>query len=339
MKKKLSMLNRTLALSLSAALLLAGCGGGDKVTPKASETPAAESQDDQRYDYSKYNAYLDLSNEMYDMEDVLDAYFSNVDYDEKFTVLEGGDYAAIKDAASDYTPKTYVARKALEYVGDEPAYPEVDGLVKALGSSVEEVMDALNHLGSYMRFDEFEEDGLAKAAQIHDELWAALEVYDIYYLDFMDAMSKLSDELDEQYLEQLWERGDLVLYYSECMIGSAEDALWEIMDQLNAAIDNGAEELPELEMSRLKDYFSQFNEYYNTLKTTLEKDEEREKVESFTGARGESILKLYTSRVDALYYYMAQLSEDVTSNVDYLDTFYDAMDAHDAMIDTYNNII
>lgn len=335
--KKQTMLNRALALSLSAALLLTGCG--DRGTPAASETPAAESQGAEGYDYRKYNAYLALSNEMYDMEDVLEAYFANVDYAGDFVLLEGGDYAAIKDAAGSYTPKTFVARQALEYVEDEPAYPKVDGLVKALGDSVEAVMDALNHLGSYMRFDEFEEDHLAKAAQIHAELWEALEIYDIYCLDFMGAMDELSDKLDEQYLEQLWEQGDLVLYYSECMMGSAGDVLGEISAQLYAAMDNGEETLPELELTELQDYFNQFNEHYNALKAALENTEEREKVASFTGTRGEATVKLYTSRVDSLYYYMAQLWADVTGNVDYLDAYDDVVEANSALIGAYNSII
>ncbi len=336
--KKLKLLNCALALSLGAALLLTGCGGDPD--PSESVSPSEQVLDESTgYDYSKYNTYLDLNNEMYDIEDVLDVYFRNVDYTKDFALVEGGDYAALKDVLETYTPTTHIAQKALGYVEDKPAYPDVDELVKKLDTSVEEVMTALNHIGSYVRFDEFTEDDLAKAPELHAELWSALEVYDLYYMDFMDAMSALSEQLDEQYLEQLWNSGDLVLYYSECMIGSAQDALGEIMDQLNAAIDSGAEGLPELEMSKLGDYFNQFNEHYNTLKTTLENTEEREKVPSLAGSRGEGILKLYTNKMDTLYYYMGLLAEDVNNNVDYLDALYDAMDAHDAMIDAYNSII
>lgn len=335
--KNLTLLKRLLPLTLSAALLLTGCGGD--TTSKPTETPVQETQGAEQYDYSKYNAYLDLNNEISDIEDILDVYFSNVDYTEDFALLEGGDYAAIKEVASNYTPLTFVVREALDYVEDDPAYPDTDKLVEQLGTSVEEVMDALNSIGAYVRFDEFQEDNLAKAAQLHAELWAALETYDLYYADFMDAMSVLSDDLDQQYLEQLWEQGDLVLYYSECMMNSAQAALEEVMDQINTAFENGAEELPELEMAAFNDHFNQFKEHCQTLKTTLENDEEREKVPSLTGTRGDSILTLYTQKVDALNYYMTQLSEYANGNVDYLEALYNAMDAHDAMIDAYNNII
>lgn len=335
--KNLTLLKRTLPLALSAALLLTGCGGG--TTPDPTDTPAQESQSAERYDYSKYNAYLDLNNEISDIEDVLDVYFSNVDYAEDFAILEGGDYAAIKEVAGDYTPLTFVAQEALDYVKDDPAYPEVDKLVEQLGTSVEEVMDALNSIGAYVRFDDFLEDDLAKAGELHAELWAALETYDLYYSDFMKAMSTLSDELDQQYLDQLWEQGDLVLYYSECMMNSAQEALEEVMDQISTAFGNGAEELPELEMDKFNDYYNQFKQNYETLKATLENDEEREKVPSLTGTRGDSILTLYTQKVDALNYYMTQLAEYANGNVDYLEALYSAMDAHDAMIDAYNNII
>lgn len=44
--------------------------------------------------------------------------------------------------ASNYTPLTFVVREALDYVEDDPAYPDTDKLVEQLGTSVEEVMDA-----------------------------------------------------------------------------------------------------------------------------------------------------------------------------------------------------
>ena len=98
---------KTIALALCTALLLCGCGGksGGGFNTSKSDASASSSGDtsgdtssETSKDYSKYNAYMELYNQLSDMEDILLDYFVNVDYTEEFSLVEGGDYAAIKDS-------------------------------------------------------------------------------------------------------------------------------------------------------------------------------------------------------------------------------------------------
>ena len=132
-------------MALSAALLLTGCGskkdsnksvgdtsgGGNKSDVDSSVSSADKSEGP--VDYSKYNSYLDLAEEINgEIEPILAAYFSNVDFSSEFTVT--GDYAAIKEAVEFYTPNTYLVEKALGYLDEEPAYPEADDALQSLGN-------------------------------------------------------------------------------------------------------------------------------------------------------------------------------------------------------------
>ena len=66
------MKNKTIthimALSLGAALLFSGCTSKEK-EPEATPTPAVESETPK--DYSKYNTYLNLVEDIYELEEIL----------------------------------------------------------------------------------------------------------------------------------------------------------------------------------------------------------------------------------------------------------------------------
>ena len=192
---------RMLALGLSAALLLSGCGGEDAGEKNPSPSPPeTESEsvppEDAPKDYSKYNAYLKLSGQMSDMMDILDVYFANVEYAQDFALAEGGDYAAIKEAADFYIANTYSVEQALDYADEEPAYTRVDAAVRALGDSPVKLMEAIEDLSGYTQFNEYEEDNLAKAPEVHAAIWEPLQVFGTYYGEFLSAVNELADEME-----------------------------------------------------------------------------------------------------------------------------------------------
>ena len=338
---KKSNLYRLAALSL-AAMLLAGCSAGGDKKAEGTPTPSPEESETVR-DYSKYNAYMDLANTMSDMEDYLGVYFDNVAYEKDFALLEGGDYAAIKDALQFYTSNTYIVEEALSYLEEEPAYDKADAAVRALGESPAKVMEALNAIASYTRFNDHEKDNLAKAPELHADLWAALEIYDTYYNVLMDAINEMAEEARKDDETNLLADGELVLYHSTCMIYSSQDIFSLIDDQIYAAyekaLNEGAEEFvyPTIDMTELSPLFDKFDQGYEGLNQAMESDEEREKV--FSGKRGDAPEKLYMNKVDALYTKMGALAEVLLAGGDYLEAYDEASEALSSMIDAYNNII
>lgn len=335
---------KLLCLTLAACLLvgvLAGCDGKkDQESAQPSESAPVESAP---VDYSKYNAYIDLADEMAEMEEVLNVYFQNVAYEETFLVVEGGDYANIKEAVQFYTGLSYTAEKALEYANEEPAYPEADAAVLALGDSVKEVMDALDHLGSYMRFDEYVDDSMARAPEIHAELWAALQTYDAHYPEFLNALSALDDQTDEENMELLKESGQNILYHSRLFLRAGEAIQNEVWNQLAAAVEDAPETedlaLPAIDMAALAPMVEEFNTAYNDLTAALGDQDELEMVPAFVGDHAENIQSIYKNRVDGLYVKMGELVQAMNEGSEYIQALEDVDGAMSDLISAYNNVI
>lgn len=340
-------MNRTLtkifAAVLCLSLLLTACGGEKAGTPAdpTDDVTTTGSPDDApaREDASKYNAYIELSDTMGEMEDILYVYFQNVLYQEEFALAEGGDYANIKEAVQFYTGLSYTVEKAQDYAAEEPAYPEADAAVLALGDSVSRVMDALDHLGSYMRFDDFVEDDMARAPELHAELWAALETYDQYYPQFLAAIQELAEQSEDDEVTALLEEGELIRYNARMFIRTAQAIQEEILNQLDAAAaeDPDMEELPPIDLEALSEYFGQFQSNYEGLTAALDDEEQREKISAFTTQFGEESLKLYTNRVNTLYNKVGALAQVLLDGGDYSDAYSEVSEAVSDMIDTYNN--
>lgn len=334
-------------LGLCAALLLSGCSGGGSGGSSSSEKKtdvssslSSDTSSDAPKDYSKYNKYLDIANVITDdIEPILAAYFENVDYAAEFTVI--GDYSAIKDAVQFYTAHTYPVEEALDYAKEDPAYPAADAAILALGDSMIQVMEALDDLASYMRFDDFEDDNMAKAPEIHAALWDALQVYDTYYMNYLDAITEMASGSRDEDLAELLEDGQMVLYHSLTMIHSSEDILDEIWAQLETANAEADPEdeliLPEIDMTNLSPLFDKFQTAYEGLNEALGNQEEKEKV--FSGALGDSSMDLYMKKVNLLYSQVGKLAEDLTGGADYAEDFDKVNEAISSMIDGYNSII
>jgi len=352
MEKKL--LRRLAALAL-ACVTLTGCGGGkdgdqsgaDK-KGASSSTPASSSAapaasaagSGEQVDYSKYNTYLDLSSDIYELEDVLTAYFNNVEYQADFALTEGGDYANVKEALEWYTPIDMHAEMAQDYADEEPAYPDADQAVKNLGSSVSDVMDAVEKIANYVRFDDYEKDSLAQAPQLHSDLWKALETYDAYYVDFLNAVDALAEEMEDGNNEKLLEEGQLILYHSACLIDSSKDILDDIWDQVMAAAEGQTEEdftVPAIDMTNLSPLFGEFNTAYEELTKALESKEEQEKV--FAEKLAESSAKLYKTKADGLYAKVGELAQVLLDGGDYSDAYDAVNEPLNSFIDSYNAIV
>ncbi len=284
-----------------------------------------------------------MAEELDTLEEAVNAYFQVVDYSETFTVMDGANYADIKEGLQFYTSNTYPVEEALEYADEEPAYESVDAAVRALGDSPVQVMEAMDDIAGYVRFHDYEDDNLAKAPELHAALWKALEVYDTYYNDFINAISDMVAEGQEEDEAQLLEDGELVLYNSTCMINASKAILSELDEQVYAAYMEammaGAEtfDYPAIDMTALTDQFTKLQTSYDGFNEAMASDEEKEKV--FSGKQAESAIKLYTTKVESLYSYMTSLSKALTEGADYSEVWSSADEALSSMVSAYNSVI
>lgn len=337
---------RILAFGLSAALVLSSCGGEGGENPGESPSPSethSESTppEDAPKDYSKYNAYLELSDQMSDMMDILDVYFTNVEYAQDFALAEGGDYAAIKEAADFYTANTYSVEQALGYADEEPVYTRVDAAVRALGDSPVKLMEAIEDLSGYTQFSEYEEDNLAKAPEVHAAIWEPLQVFGTYYGEFLSAVDELANEMEREDLEDLKNEGEMILYHSSLMIFYSKDIRDNIWSQLEAAMDAADPEAefvpPALDMTELTPLFANFKKSYEDLIAAMGDDVEKAKV--FSGPTADPAMKLYTNKVESLYSLTTRLEQTIQDGGDYAEDLFNMDDAISSMIDGYNSII
>lgn len=337
---------RLLAFGLSLALLLGGCAKNGEKTPDPSPSPSGTPSEsvppeDAPKDYSKYNAYLKLSSELDKVNDILDLYFTHVEYTKDFALAEGGNYAEMKDAISSYISNTFYVQQALDYVEKKPSYPTVDAAVRALGDSPSKVMKAIDKLGSYLRFNDFEKDNMAKAPELHAALWEPLQIFDEYYVSFTKAIDDLAREIEDEDLEDLKKNGEMILYHSRIMMRSSEKILSNILAQVRAANAEAPQDadliVPELDRTELAPLFLELNTAYEELMAAMDKDEEKEKV--FTGPLAEGTQKLYTTKVNMHFTKMGALAKVLNEGGDYIDAWEDAQETLSSMIKGYNSII
>jgi len=337
---KAKNLTRAIALSL-AALMLAGCSGGGEGA-EATPTPEVEESQGPK-DYSKYNAYLDLADELSDAEDVLSAYFACVNYTEEFSLVEGASYGDLKEAFDFYIPNTHTVTEALSYVEEEPAYPGVDASLRALGESPSQVMEALQDIANYLQFNDFEDDNLAKAPELHAALWSALKIYDSYFEQFFLAIDEMVEEGRGEDEAELLAEGQMILYHSTCMIYASQDALDEIDAQISeaymAAVEAGTADsfdYPAIDMTTMTPHFDKCREGFEGYQQDLTSDEEKGKV--FIGATAEASEQFFTTKAKALQAAMDNLETVLTQGADYVDAYNNVLDASNDLVDRYNAI-
>lgn len=336
------ILTRLLALTLGFAMVLSGCTGGKEKEPEATPTPSPAEESQGPKDYSKYNTYLNLVEDLYELEDILGVYFENVEYADEFAVKEGGDYANIKEATDFYTPMTYTVEEALDYADEEPAYPEADAAVLALGNSPAAVMEAVRDISNYMQFNDFEDDNLARAPELHAALMTALEAYDPYYGAFLMAIETLADQTRDEDIQDLLDAGEMILYYSRCLIRDSQDILDKVWAQLEEAAanadPNAAFAFPVIDMTDIDPLLTRFQENHKNLVGAMNDQTEREKISTFTGTIGDNALKLYTNKVDSLAYRMTDLATALAAGNEYADAYDALSEAVSSMISGYNSI-
>lgn len=264
---------------LILALLLSGCAGGQTssgddnpttTSPDQTETEQTDAdpteESDQPVDYSKYNAYLEVVEGVYEMDGLLSSYFTVVQNQPEFALVEGMDYSMLEDAFKLYTFNAVEMDLALRYCDVEPDYPEQDELLTALDEPYRTMGGVLHNIADYTRFEHYLEDNLAQAPELHSKLYAALTAFDDAALPFTAAMEELDKATEQQELERLQSEGRDIAYYSMILFDIAERMDAEIWEQISQA---QTETLPVLDMTNLESLYAEYQAAYTSLTAAL----------------------------------------------------------------------
>lgn len=337
-----------LAVVLCLSLLVtAGCSGGTDAKSTAADSTAAESTPassaastpeaaTQTVDYTKYNSYIDLVSDIYDTEDLLYVYFAVVANQPEFALNEGMDYSMLEDTFAYLSLSTTSMSDAVYYMDSEPAYPEADALLAKMQEPYKNLVDALNELSDYMSFVQYQDDNMAQAPQIHEQIYSAVAEYDQYVWDFIEQINILDESTEQDELNRLKEEGHNIAYYSRMIANTSLEIQDEIWSQLELA-----ETLPVLDMTNLNTLYTQYKENYEALVAAMDDPEQREKVSSWADDAGfaEITLPRYQNAISDVDSWLTKLMEDAANQADYTNSFNGFSNAVSDFIDEYNNTI
>lgn len=256
---------------LILALLLSGCtsgqdSSGDSTADQTTTSSDQTEDSDQPVDFSKYNAYLDVLESVYEMDGLLSSYFTVVQNQPEFALIDGMDYGMLADAFDFYMFDSHAMEVALGYCDADPDYPEQDELLTALNEPYMTMGGVLQDITGYMQFDDYLEDNLAQAAQLHTQLYAALTAFDEAAWPFAESMDALDEATQQQELDRLKSEGLDIAYYSVILFDISEDIDAEVWGQISQA---QTETLPVLDMTNLETLYAQYQEAFAGLTGAL----------------------------------------------------------------------
>lgn len=334
--------SRGAAWLLLLTLLLSGCAGGESggssdeadASSSADQSGSTETtQTNEPVDYSKYNAYLAVSNSVYEMDGMLTAYFTVVHNQPEFALVEGMDYGMLNDVFSSYTFDAYTMEQAMSYCDEDPAYPEQDALLVQLEEPFQTMGDILGDLAWFITFNTYGETDLTEAAQLHSQLHGAVSAFDAAAQPFAESMLALEESTQQEELDRLRTEGLDIPYYSLVLLDLSDEIDAEIWAQVSQS-----ETLPALDMTRLEELYTQYQEAYAGLAAGLADPEQM--AEQWPDEDSPEIERdLYLSAVDsarsALEQFMAaaRAGEDYSYQYDTYYTFYSIL------VDRYNSLI
>ena len=333
-------LMRLSALLLTAGLLLSGCTGGTPAAdnsgaPDGSPLPAesVSPTPTESTDFRKYNAYSDVMSDIYEMDGMLAAYFTVVQDQPEFAMVEGMDYSMLEDVFYNYIPLSIIMNTALDYSDEEPVYPEQDALLLELEQPYSDMCYALGELSDYLSFDRYVDDNMAQAAQLHAQIYEAVCPFDQAAWPFVESMQVLDQETEQLELDRLEAEGMNIALYSRMITnicGEMDADVW-------AQVEN-AESLPALDMTNLESLYTQYQEAYANLTAAMEDPEQVEKVYSWSSDEywSDTYRDNFTTAIADVNTAIAAFMEEARSQADYSQSYEQFYTAVSELIDQYN---
>ncbi|MBM6723255.1 DUF3829 domain-containing protein [Pseudoflavonifractor phocaeensis] len=329
-------LMRLSALLLTAGLLLSGCTGGTPAADNSASPLPAESVSPtptESTDFRKYNAYSDVMSDIYEMDGMLAAYFTVVQDQPEFALVEGMDYSMLEDVFYNYIPLSIIMNTALDYSDEEPVYPEQDALLLELEQPYSDMCDALGELSDYLSFDRYVDDNMAQAAQLHAQIYEAVGPFDQAAWPFVESMQVLDQETEQLELDRLEAEGMNIALYSRMITnicGEMDADVW-------AQVEN-AESLPALDMTNLESLYTQYQEAYANLTAAMEDPEQVEKVYSWSSDEywSDTYRDNFTTAIADVNTAITAFMEEARSQADYSQSYEQFYTAVSELIDQYN---
>lgn len=328
---------------LAFALLLSGCSGnsgsagsasaGSSVSQSGSQSSSQSDTSTETTDFRKYNAYSDVASDVLEMDGLLGVYFTVVQDQPEFALADGMDYGMLSDVFSGYMPVKFNMESAVSYNDEEPAYPEQDALLLDLQQPYYDMQDILQDISVYLTYQDYLEDDLAQAKQLHTKLYEAVSAFDAAAWPFVESMDALDQATEQQALDSLKANGMYIAFYSRTIINLCNEMDADIWAQVETS-----ETLPALDMTNLEELYTQYQEAYASLTQALDDEEQVNKVYNWASDEywSETYHDDFVAAVDTLNTALTAFMETARSQSDYSESYSQLSEAVSELIDQYN---
>lgn len=237
---------------LALALFLAGCSNDDQgAAKKETRKAAAAKEADDKARIDKWNAYVNLANEMDRTVDSLLGVYEHR--------IGTGDYKVDKkkfDYVKQTTdPKYFVKNidQAAEYAAKEPKSP-LDRSVADLTPAMKSLWLLLHTVDEYYAQKAYIDDDFARGAELHREVLAARAVYLPLKDEFMIALTTQEEEQRASELKAMREEGLLIRVAMLEVVMAAQAVQGELAEQ-----EINSKTLPKLNLEALRPSYDALN--------------------------------------------------------------------------------
>lgn len=288
--EKITITRRLLTLGLVSVLAFSGCQGKpvssvdsatDATDTKSSETntrslegktleptppPVTWTEDD---DIDLYNGYIDTYNNMIGrIYDSMDRYFSYVDAEEEFALLDGS-----RDFYDCYSISDYIISDIEDTYNLAMSKPEKEDLDNAfldLYPTLTELIECLNEIYDYTDMKSYLDDEFARGKEYHATLWSALENYYDKAEAFEVFLAEAEEAGREENLKKLKDQGLDALYEVTILLDRAQ----AIQDELyyEGVYDDN---ILDMDLEKIQPLY---DEFVQSVETVLEMSKDEAKL-------------------------------------------------------------
>lgn len=260
---------------LCLSLLMGGCAGQPKNnktrdtvnrpetenTEKTASNPApektfaprstAESEEAEEYDLEtmrlvKYNIYVEMNNYMVEMMDILDDYYSVVEYADEFAFVTDSEYTYKYGV---HSLDSSIVDDAVTVATMEPSFDKLDDLALQVAEPMRNLMETFSDIDhSY----DFADDQYAKAKEFHTMIQENVDAFGELSSQFMDEVAIMGAEqvaIDEQ---KMLDEGKLITYNCSHMVTVTQAILNECYTQ-----DVYDDNITELDLTNIRPLYDE----------------------------------------------------------------------------------
>lgn len=254
-----SVLTKSAAVVL-LSLSLTACGEkGGRSLPSEEATAAAEAGQEETetepeeetlspedMDLVKYNYYVQLNNDIYEVIDSIGYYYEVVGDAEEFSLLPD---TGLTYGYRIYGKNTDIVEDCLMLADMEPKYDDLDPLVKELADPLREIMETFSDISDS---HDYADNQYQKAKEYHAIVYASSQkVVDLGY-QFMDGIARMGIERTAEEEQKFLDEGKLIVYNASHAITIAREVL-EIIDEQEITDEN----ITELDLTEIRPLYDE----------------------------------------------------------------------------------